>query len=192
MKLKTKGTLLAFLILLAFPGKSQSDKEIVEAYNQLSLNPSLENQFAYFKAFPSTFEKFNQLFGYKETGTNVEFGPLYKVYSSFIQAFFDLPDIGVNSFLEKVISISIGGKWQADAVNMFQHNMREVVLQYHDLAVPILLKRSDKEIEAFYFFFFHSIHLRYKTVPTELSSNNSRIQKAQQEGLERAKKESGH
>jgi hypothetical protein len=106
-------------------GLEQIAKRLIELHNN-------KNCKEFFNAFPHTFEKFNQLYGYDdETGAR----RLYSE-SEHIPYFFSCSGVSNRERLEKVIGIGINGKWDADSIGWF-----------NDLAYD-LVKDRPKEAKA--------------------------------------------
>lgn len=136
-------------------------KDINIAYNNLfKLNDKVKNEQIYFDVFPDNFKDFNSIFGYSFNDPNKieKEGVLYYEAFNYIEAFFKLNFIEKEMFINKIIDISIDGKWFADGVNYFQHNMKIYLLNNLDSFCKILSLRNEKEIESFFIFYFDGIH----------------------------------
>jgi hypothetical protein len=114
----------------------------------------------YFNCFPSDFNGFKQLFGYEEKADSVSFAPLYEKYTEHVISM--LPktaeQVGKDRFLEKLINLSIGGQWQADAVGYLRSLLRQYAASDKNLFFTILERKSDKEIKSFWQFYFDGPH----------------------------------
>ena len=96
---------------------------------------------------------------------------------------------------KKIINISIGGHWDADAINYFQHGLRNKVFENPRLTFDLLKVKSDKDVQSFWFFFYSSIHPVYNKIPDELTSlktYDNKIYGLMQKGLDDALKHGGH
>ena len=122
----------------------------------------------YFETFPASFNSFNEMFGYKENSGNTVYAPLYDDAHKYIVSFFQL-DIEKIKYYNKIIAISTGSKWDADAINYFQHEMREKVKNDIKDFIEVLSKRNTKEIQGFWHFYFDGPHPP-ETIPKELES----------------------
>ena len=141
-----------------------------------------EAEQAYFEEFPASFGVFNDLFGYRYEG---EWGGDYKPgilcrepynnmaihpnFIDYIDAFWRLSSssIAKKTFYNRLIDIGRQGKWDADAVNIFLHELRELVL--NDLAYfcKLLSQRDQVTMSGFWFFYFDGPHPP-KSIPDEL------------------------
>ena len=155
------------LLITIFLFQTDSVQTLKQSYKNLETENSKENQVHYLKAFPDNFSEFNKVFGFDEKPA-----PLYNESYDYIQKIFDLDKISKEEKFNKWINISINGKWDADAVNYFQHRLIEKVLQNIDLTHRILKERTDEEIESFFIFFFDGPHPK-KEVPKEFESLKS-------------------
>jgi hypothetical protein len=143
-------------------------KEIVIAYgNLINSKDNLNQEQIYFNLFPENFKDFNSIFGYSNNSPyKIENeGFLYNDAFKYIDTFFQLDLIDKELFTNKIINISIGGKWYADGVNYFQHDMKIYLINNLDFFCKILSSRSENEIESFFVFYFDGIHL--ETMPKE-------------------------
>ncbi len=110
----------------------------------------------YFDRFPGTFDDFDAIFGWNWTGGldgSGRGGPLYSDSIEYIDAFFSLSAIPRREFDEKLISLCIGGHWDADAVNYLKHYMTDL---FTSRARAVLRDREDQEVKAFFIFYFDS------------------------------------
>lgn len=120
---------------------------------------------------------------------------LYHESRDYVTIFFELEKIPKPDLLGKCIQISIGGSWEADAVNHFQRNLRRLVLRNITIAYNILSEKPEKEIESFFYFFFHEIHPQYPAIPNEfdyLKSEAPDFYALIVSGHNRAIEDSGH
>lgn len=140
---------------------NNKEETIRIAYDSLtSINNKFKNGQIYFEAFPDNFKDFNSIFGYSSNNPyKIENeGVLYNDSFKYIDAFFKLNLIDKKKFINKVIDISIDGKWFADGVNYFQHDMKIYLINNLDLFCNILSLRNEKEIESFFIFYFDGLH----------------------------------
>jgi len=190
MKTKILTISLLCFLFVQINGQTIETEKLVSALSNLQQDPNSNNQKIYFDLFPNSFESFEKVFGFK----NGKAAPLYDGFE-YVQALFKLNDIPEKQQIQKWINISIGGHWEADAVNYFQHNLQPRILQNVDLTYELLSKRTSKEIESFFYFFFNQIHPQYESVPTDLKklqNKDKEFYKLLLSGHKRAIKESGH
>ena len=107
----------------------------------------------FFDEFPNTFKQLNQLYGYD--GQAKKGAILYYDAGNHIMGLFNnLKNINDTLYYKKIIGITIGGKWDADAVNFFQHGLQEHIVAKPELAVFILKKMDKSTIKSFWYFYF--------------------------------------
>ena len=81
------------------------------------------------------------------------------------------------------------------AVNYFQNELRTRILKDVDLTYQLLEKRTDQEIESFFYFFFNEIHPQYETIPKELEKLKNKDMEFYEQmeiGHKKAIEDSGH
>jgi hypothetical protein len=151
----------------------QKAEQLKKSYQKLSASPhSAEYQQEYFEAFPNTFLLFNKLFGYshKEPLADSKYdfnSPLNREAESYVPAFFKLTEIEKTLYYNRMIDISIKGRWYADGVNYFKMGMQEKFIADINVFCELLSKRSEKEIKSFWYFYFDS-PAPLKKIPEEL------------------------
>jgi len=107
----------------------------------------------FFEEFPDNFNELNELYGDNEQrkkaailNDEVE-NHIYKLFNN-------LKSINDTAYYKKIIRIAIGGKWDADAVNIFQNGLMNRVVNKPELTVFILRKMSQDSIKSFWYFYF--------------------------------------
>ena len=197
----TKGLTISFLLisLVAFgqPEKYIESAKKLKSYFSFSKNQdSIKYQKLFFEEFPGNFKDFNEIFGYDSEINDISYhgAPLYDGYD-YISYFFSITSIIEKTFYLKIINISLGGRWDADAVNYFQRGLRQKIFQNPKLTFDLLKNKSDNEIKSFFFFFFHSVHPVYTSIPPvlkEMKHYDEKIYSLLEHGFAQALKESGH
>lgn len=104
----------------------------------------------FFKCFPSTFSLFKAIYDYG--------GPLYEESYSHIEFLFSYASIDSIHMIDKLIGISIGGWWDADAINYLSTNIRDFVNSHTSATVNVLQNKSEFESFSFWLFIFDSPH----------------------------------
>jgi hypothetical protein len=128
-------------------GLEQIAKRLIELHNNKDCKE-------FFNAFPNTFEKFNQLYGYDDqTGAR----RLYSK-SEHIPYFFSCSEVSNRERLEKVIGIGINGKWDADSIGWFNDLAYDLVKDHPKEAKEILDNLSHEKAASFWYFLFDSPH----------------------------------
>ncbi len=178
--------ILAFLPVIAL-GQTAKQKAVarkLKEYYPKSINnsDSLKYQRLFFDSFPNNFSDFKAIYDHP-----------WSLDTGQIFFFFELENVPERELYQKIINISIGGRWNADAVNFFQSGLRDKVFANPKLTFDLLKNKPDAEIKSFFFFFYHSIHPLYKKIPGELTkmkSYNGRIYRLMEKGLKDALKQS--
>ncbi len=146
-------------------------EEIKNAYGKLSNSPYTNKyQKEYFDVFPNSFRLLNNLFGYSNGypfGAESFDSPLQKEALPYIRAFFKLDGIDTIEYFNRIIDISLNGRWYVDAITYFQSGSQEKILNELDVFIEILSKRKDAEIKSFWYFYFDG-PIPDKTIPPKL------------------------
>jgi hypothetical protein len=164
-------------------------KKLKELYRLCSESRIKEPyKIAFFNAFPSTFEELNELYGYNNHTPAILYS---SSYDHIIGLFNNLDLINDTVYYKKIISISINGHWDADAVNAFQKGLTKRTISNPELIVDILQNMPDDTIKSFWRFYFDRA-IPMKKIPEPLQKIeriNSRMYKmlvdAQTEALKR-------
>ena len=109
-----------------------SPQMLMTSYKAVVKSDSPENMRKFFAAFPSTGEDFDVLFGYHPS---VGDSSLYDSYVEMIDDFWALRAIPDSVFYDKVVAITCGLRYDADAQSL-----------WHDHLLDILTRR-DREAE---------------------------------------------
>lgn len=145
--------------------KAQKLKELYfKATNSPGISDMYKHQF--FDAFPNTFNALNRLYG--DTGDTIAILS-GEALNHINYLFNDIGGIVTDTiYYRKIISIAMGGHWDADAINYFQHELREYVLAKPELVAYLLKKMPDKQIQSFWYFYFDE-PIPQKAIPEKLS-----------------------
>ena len=151
--------------------KAQKLKRLYVLSTASSTDASDKYKQQFFDEFPSTFEQLNELYGYNYD-TNKP-APLYNEFEKHIVDLFNnLNNINDTLYYKKIISIAIGGHWDGDAINAFQHGLQIKVLNNPELTVYILKNMPENKISSFWYFYFDGVHPK-KQIPARLQSIES-------------------
>lgn len=164
--------LLVFLLGVSFDVSAQSiispemrlyeslnikAKKLELLYTHASSSEDADNIYKreFFEAFPATFNQLDALYG-DNLDRNHKPAPLNGQAEQHIIDLFNRLDNIVNDTLyyRKIISIAVGGHWDGDAVNFFQHGLRQKVLKNPALVVYILKNMNNDNIYSFWYFYF--------------------------------------
>jgi hypothetical protein len=169
--MKMKGLLIILVFSICFYAKAQkilsqnsysNDSLILKAAKLKRLymlstasNNDTRNSYnqQFFDEFPKTFEQFSELYG---DDSDIHHKPallIGQAHQHIIQ-FFKLKTRNTSKYYEKIVSIAIGGKWDADAVNFFQEGLRNKVLDNPVLIINVLAHMSNDKIRSFWYFYF--------------------------------------
>ena len=146
-------------------------KELKKAVRELVQDQkSAEKQRAFFDAFPKTWNEYILTYGYLPPYNS----NLYSYADFHMRAFEELSSIPQDVYCKRLISLSFGGHWEADAPNYLQHHLITYTMKHLDA----MLKQMDPfGSDAFYVwqFFFQSLHKEkslqqhYETIRTALA-----------------------
>ena len=113
---------------------------------------SLHYRRKFFEAFPNSFAELDSLYGYDDGNP----GPLYdQGVDHIIRLFNRLECVNDTAYYKKLINTSIGGRWDADAINYFQRGLHERALSKPRLFFDLLSEYPDSKIRGFSYFFYH-------------------------------------
>jgi hypothetical protein len=131
----------------ADPQQSTAEK-LIHFYDQ-------KNCTEFVKAFPDTFQKFDQVYGYDDSkGPSI----LYSRYEDHLPYFFHCSAHFDITFLDKVIGIGVNGKWDADAPGLFQDLAYDLILEHPSQAKEILDNLDNNSDASFWFFLCDGPH----------------------------------
>jgi len=105
--------------------------------------------------FPTTFREFNELYGYEDGKGE---GKLSLKCEEHISYFFNCSEVSDHEKLNKVIRIGIDGKWDADAIAIFQISAFKLVEENINEAKEILDHLPDEKAASFWYFLFDGPH----------------------------------
>lgn len=116
------------------------------------MKEELHKQFFY--AFPCSFQRFNDLYGYES-----EPAPLYEVAQEHLFNVMAHP-VGIEKeqYLEKLVMLRKDGRWGADAVSYLQSILHQEVVTYPEQVTILLLELDKAEVMSFWRFFYDGPH----------------------------------
>lgn len=104
----------------------------------------------FIKLFPDSYNELVNYYGFdEEKGAK----PLYDVYEQHINYLFK-NNTGDTYFFAKVYNISKNGKWDADAVGLFQTNLTNYIIKSPKKIIEYIADKNDSELKGFWFFIF--------------------------------------
>ena len=94
------------------------------AYEAFVKSDSEESQRLFFDAFPDTGEDFDVLFGYHPC---VGDSSLYNYYVEMVDAFWTISNVPDSVFYDKVVAITCGLRYEADAQNQWHSHLENIL-----------------------------------------------------------------
>lgn len=85
-----------------------------------------------------------------------------------------LPD---TLYYTKLIKLSIGGKWVADAISALQETVQKKTMEKPQLLLSLLSQYSPEKIYSFWYFYFNSLHPLEGGIPAVFSKCSQSIPK---------------
>ena len=187
---------LVFLLLLVLNSSCNSQnkesKKINVLLNECKLNPTKEHFNLFFNSFPSSYNELQNTFGYSDDKGEA---PYYTNGEEYIVTFFKSSQaVEKEVFIDKLIEISKGGKWDADNINSFQEKLRNYFFS-NDNAFLITLNTKDKTVVKEFWYFFSDEPVFNKENYTKilmLLETNKVMKQIYIETVEKVKKDNVH
>lgn len=143
----------ADLLFLSYQKRKKYSKNILKERAQLITRAFEKNDYVSFLyLFPNTFSELITYYGFdEEKGKHplYFFGELYH-----IDFLFSAPDRYLPQLLLKIVNIAIGGKWNADSINLFQDYLVQFILTHTKGIIEILTSKTISECKSFWHFVF--------------------------------------
>lgn len=159
-----KISIIVFILLSIINAEAQNNTgrrpDLQDAYDRVINDKSTESWINFFDIFPSTFEKFDSIFGYREN----QKGPLYDMYQQYIYLFFEAQKhIKGDVYYDKLIKIAKDGIWDADANSLFQLCIVNFVINdstnhQKNSFLETLSTFSETDISNFWRFYFEDLY----------------------------------
>jgi hypothetical protein len=108
----------------------------------------------FFDCFPNTFKELDELYGDHYDADHKSALLNDQAERHIADLFNNLNNINDTLYYRKIVSIAICGHWDADAINFFQHGLRNKVLSNPALIVLVLKGLSNDKIQSFWYFYF--------------------------------------
>ncbi len=123
-------------------------KNLTESYN----TKNCEN---FVELFPKSISELDSLYGFDEVmGERV----LISQTETHLEYFFDCPEVSDLAKLNKVIHTGVDGRWDADAISVFQRRSQTLVRNHMNEAKRILDELPDEKAASFWYFLFDGPH----------------------------------
>lgn len=162
---------LVFLNILGVASYSQGflrpyDQKLDSLFRLWKQSPdSLERQKEFFDNFPANFEDFRKTYDYKKLAHD----PMYYLADDHIMnGFAKLSKIPSKEYYGRLIDLSIGGKWNADAINFLQYFVHQKTEENPDLLFSLLSDYTTSQMYSFWFFYFNSLYPMKGGIPKYL------------------------
>lgn len=155
-------------------GLKVRSERLMSLYDK-ALNGNYEDSVHFFTDFPATFKEFHSLYGFN----GGDYHLLYNESHKHVNLFCDLNNLSLkNEYYNKLITISLGGEWQVDAVNHLQYCIISKIKDNNQYLLQELKKRSDKEILMFWQFVLDGPYLspaEFREIVSVLDSKENRM-----------------
>lgn len=145
--------ILAFLFTVSCKNSTESNQTTRTAKEVKEIVPT-DTCKTFIDKFPSTYNEFNDLYGYSDKGE----GELYNQYEEDLNYFFTCSGVSTLHKIKKSISVCIGGEWDADAVGMLQHETLRLIKENYKPALSVLDSLSEEEASSVWYFLFDGPH----------------------------------
>ncbi|MCV9926934.1 SH3 domain-containing protein [Flavobacterium sp. LS1R49] len=154
---KMKERIFSFLLVLLLV----SFNKVQENVNLQQLKKAYveKNEKKFIESFPGNFEDFKSTFGWNDKLDKPN--PFYEDANEYTDYFFKLvsqPKYDI--YKEKIINISINGKWEADGVNYF-HKKMQAITETDKGFVSLLNGLNESKVNSFWNFYFDKEDLKY-------------------------------
>ena len=157
---------IIILLLISYNNRAQSNLDIIN----LKKGFTNKEKKVFLKNFPNNFKDFKSVFGWNDKldKPNV----LYDEAKDYIDYFFKLSSKS-NLSEDIIIKIASQAKWEEDSVNYFHMNL--VNLVENDIRfMKLLEKYNDKDLNAFWYFYFDLEDLIYSSKLYNILDNSMR------------------
>lgn len=133
----------------------------------------------FFECFPNDYKTFVDIFGYRDVKdeqtheVELQLSPLYDEALSYVYEVFHRTEavVGKKVFTAKLISISLDGYWDADAMNYFHALVVGSLSRDPGGFLSQLSACSDTEIDSFWNYYFDGAHRAYHDQPFAEGTN---------------------
>ena len=160
MNKKLKCLLLSITLLSCYLSKGQyfpaDTLNLNKTYEAFLNEPtSYHNQMAFLDAFPKNFRDFLMVYQFQK-GQDYDLTMYYKGVDHIISGLYKLDLIPDTTFCDRIIWLSLGGFWEADAPSYLQRLLHRLVAEKRDVMFERLSKLNAGQQVSFWFFYFHS------------------------------------
>lgn len=132
-------------------------KELREIHNHILAAESPQElqryELAFFHAFPDDFATFERLYGYTDKK-----GALFSDGLNHVEQLFSTSDVSDTAMATKLISICMGGKWQADGISFMKYSVIRAITGNPKLYCYLLNNLGNEKAGQFWLFIHDGPH----------------------------------
>lgn len=167
------------------------DRKLDSLYRVLIIDPeSVQKQQEFFDCFPDNFEDFRKTYGYNPKYSKND--SMYDVGEEHVfKGLAQLDKLSDTIYYTRLINLSIGGKWEVDAISALQDIVQRKTEANTQLLFCLLAKYPQEKIYAFWYFYFHSLHPLKEGIPKFLLKMKEKYPGIYQELLKALKNADG-
>lgn len=185
--------ILVFILTITLSCNSQNKKmNLGSILKECKNHPSTECKKTFFYSFPKTYQEFQKVYGYDDVKGEA---PFYSNSEEHLVFFFETSlALKKEVFIDRLISISKDGKWDADSVNSFQDKMRKYFFANSDLFLKLLKNKNENEIKGFWYFFSDEPHFNNEVLKRILKilEKETQMKNVYVDVVEKVKKDNIH
>ncbi|HEY9047247.1 MAG TPA: hypothetical protein VIN08_15185 [Ohtaekwangia sp.] len=162
----------------SLPISDTTKAEQLKKYYQLSIETNdLDIKRKFFNYFPSTFSEFNSLYGFDSKSSKPQ--PLYNEALDHIRGLLcQLDENEIRGYYDKLIGLTYGAEWDADAVNYLQDCIQKRFKENTNSFTTVLTTKSKEQVRQFFAFYFSGPpDDPIKEIPIEIERLKSRYPK---------------
>ena len=164
----------------------------IESLNSFALSP--ENERRFYSALPNTFEEFRIIYTKRhklKDGRNLYLSIDYHFETLLPNLYYIKKEV----IIKKLLSISLNGNWEPDAISLFQKSVQLQFASEVILACKALKSHSDSEILSFWYFYFDGPHpesykMDFEVLFSRYNKVNSRIADLMKQSYQKLLRES--
>lgn len=151
------------------PVSDTTKAQQLKKYYQLSTETNdLDHKRNFFNYFPSTFSEFNSLYGFDSKNSKPQ--ALYnEALDHILGLLCQLNENEIHGYYDKLIGLTYGAEWDADAINYLQDCIQKRFKENTDSFTTVLTTKSQEQIRQFFSFYFSGPHPP-KQIPSEIES----------------------
>lgn len=150
------------------------DRKLDSLYRVLIKDPeSVQKQRDFFDYFPDNFEDFRTTYGYNPKYSKND--SMYDVAEEHVfKGLAQLDKLSDTIYYTRLINLSIGGKWEVDAISALQDIVQRKTEANTQLLFCLLAQYPQEKIYSFWYFYFHSLHPLKGGIPSVLLQMKSK------------------